>query len=367
MKKTLAKLFGGGKKAGPAPLPAADPEVENFLLRIPKVELQVQLESCLRPARILSLAAKHGLDLPFRSEADVRKLLRFDSAEQRTKVYDLLCKTLRDAEDIHLLALDFLAEQAMQNVRYSEVHVDVFTHLRRGIDGEGLRQALAEAASEGQRRHGVRFRVIAAIVREAGVDAADQVVDWALGDAGGLVAGIGLGGRESEPAAPYRPHFERAAATGFGLTARAGEVDGPQAIRAVLADCRPARLGHGVRASEDQELLTDLASRRTPLLICPSANVRCRLYRDFREHPFAELRQAGVEVSVHTDGGPLYDTNLTREYVRLHQAWELSPTELAELATAAIAPAFLTEVEKTALTEEVAQGISRLGVTIPAG
>ena len=359
MKKTLSRLFGRRKKAPSRPLVMADPAVESFLLRMPKVELQVQLECCLRPARVLSLAAKHQLGLPCESEADVRKLLRYKDVKQRHEVYGLLCRTLRDAEDVHLLALDFLAEQAMQNVRYSEVHVDVATLLGHGIDPEGLRQALSEAARDGERRHGIRMRLIASIVRQAGTDAADQVLDWALADPDGLVAGLGLGGRELETAESYGEHFERAAAAGLGRTARAGEEGGSDEVRSVLDACRPERLGRGGRVSEDPQLVAELAERRLPLLMCPGADQRSGLYADAKEHPFSALRQAGVAASVHTDGGPFADTNLTREYVRLHLAFGLTPAELAELAVETVDAAFLPGDEKAALAEEMRRTMPR--------
>lgn len=104
MKKILRRLLG--RRPTPARRPrersAADLAVEDFLLRMPKVEFQVQLESCLRPAHLLSLAAKHRLELPCESEADVRKLLRFRDAGQLDRVYRLFRRSLRDAEDFHL-------------------------------------------------------------------------------------------------------------------------------------------------------------------------------------------------------------------------------------------------------------------------
>src|SRR5215216_3742847 len=61
------------------------------------------------------------------------------------------------------------------------------------------------------------------------------------------------------------------------------------------------RLGHGVRAVEDPELVRELAARGTVLEVCPTSNVVLSAYPGYPEHPFPLLRAAGVRVTLGGD------------------------------------------------------------------
>ena len=371
MKKALTRLFGRKKRVlgGGTQRPAADPALEAFLLRMPKVELLVQLESCLRPARLLSLIAKHRQDLPIENEADVRKLLLFRDTQQHDRLYRLFCRALGDVEDVHLLALDFLAEQAIQNVRYSEVSVEVGAHLERGLHPEGLRQALAAASADGQQRHGVAMRVLVSIDLRAGGEVARQAIEWALADRDELVVGIDLrgvgrpaGNKESaEVLEDVRPIGEQVAAAGLRRVFRSGAAEDPETLRALVAEGWAERLGEDLRVVADRAILEELAARGTPLLACPSAAVRRGFCADLDDHPFDSLRDRGMSLSVHSGGAPLYGTNLTREYVRLHQTFGDSADDLAALVLAALDASFLPAGAKEALASEFRRDFADLG------
>jgi len=55
---------------------------EGFLLRMPKVELHVHLEGTFRPATLLHLAKKNGVELPADDEAGIRRWFRFRDFDQ---------------------------------------------------------------------------------------------------------------------------------------------------------------------------------------------------------------------------------------------------------------------------------------------
>lgn len=352
--------------------------LESFLLRSPKVELHVHLEGAMRPAVLLELARRNGVDLPAADEAGLKRWFRFRDFEHFVEVYLTCSRALREPEDFQLLALDFLAEQAVQNVVYSEVHFTVSTHLTAGRDGAGIRQALGEAIREGEKRWGVTMRLIPDIVRNNGVAAADLTLEWALAgrgapgapgvpgtDAGGDVVALGLSGSEASfPNEPFREHFAAARRAGLHCVAHAGEHAGPESIRSVLEVCGAERIGHGVRAVEDPELVAELAARQIPLEVCPSSNVCLKVVPTLAEHPFDRLRRAGVQLSVNSDDPPFFGTNLTREYVHLARAFGYGAEDLAGLSLAGLQHSFLPEADKAAREEQFRQRFAELGVTL---
>ncbi len=343
--------------------------LERFVLRMPKVELHVHLEGAMRPAVLLELARRNGIDLPARDEAGLKRWFRFRDFEQFVKIYLTCSSALRNPEDFELLALDFLAEQGYQKVVYCEVHFTIGTHVAAGRDGEAIRQALAAAAAEGERRYGVVMRLIPDIVRNVGPALADTTLEWALAgrDAGkdnGVVA-LGLSGSEARFGnEPFERHFQAAEAAGLHRVAHAGEHAGPESIRSALDLCHPERIGHGVRAVEDPGLVAELARLQIPLEVCPTSNVALGVYPTLAAHPFDRLRSAGVPVSVNTDDPAFFGTNLTREYLHLHETFGYGPAELAGLSLAALRQSFLPAERKAALETEFRARFASLGEDI---
>ena len=131
---------------------AADPDLRQFLLRIPKVELHVHLEGSMLPATLLRLARRHGVELPASDEAGLREWFRFRDFDHFVEIYLTCSRCVKEPEDFQLLVRDFMAEQARQNVVYSEVHFTIATHIAYGRNGQEIQHAIWEAIEEGERR-----------------------------------------------------------------------------------------------------------------------------------------------------------------------------------------------------------------------
>ena len=308
----------------------------------------------MRPAVLLELARRNGVALPADDEEGLARWFRFRDFEHFVQVYLTCSRTLRKPEDFQLLAADFMAEQARQNVVYTETHFTIGTHLTNGANGDEVLAALEEAIRESEERLGVRLRLIPDIVRNVPA-LADATLEWALaGRRRGVVVALGLSGSEARfPSEPFREHFATAAREGLHCVAHAGEHAGPESIRSVLEVCGAERIGHGVRAVEDPSLVAELAERGIPLEVCPSSNVCLGVVPDLAHHPFDRLARAGCRVTVNSDDGPLFGTTLTGEYLRLARTFGYGPGELADLALAGLRASFLHEEERAALEAAV--------------
>jgi len=334
--------------------------IERFVLRMPKAELHVHLEGAMRPAVLLELARRNGIELPAKDEAGLKRWFRFRDFDHFVQVYLACSRALRRPEDFHFLALDFLAEQAYQRVVYTEAHFTIGTHLANGSLGAEVLSALEEAIREGERRYGVMLRLIPDIVRNV-PQQADGTLEWALAGRGRGVVALGLSGSEARFAnEPFRRHFEEARRVGLHRVAHAGEHAGPESIRSVLEVCGAERIGHGVRAVEDSALVQELRAARIPLEVSPTSNVCLGVVANLESHPFDRLYRAGLRLSVNTDDPSFFNTNLSREYLNLHRAFGYGPGQLAGFALGALRASFLPDDEKAALDERFRRQLDEL-------
>jgi len=103
---------------------------------------------------------------------------------------------------------------------------------------------------------------------------------------------------------------------------------------------RVTRIGHGVRAIEDNALVDELAEKEIVLEVCPGSNIALGLYPTWRKHPIAELDRRGVKVTVSTDDPPFFQTTMTREYDRLAEAFDWDEGQFRRIGQTALDAAF---------------------------
>jgi adenosine deaminase len=206
------------------------------------------------------------------------------------------------------------------------------------------------------------MRLIPDIVRNVGPGPADQTLEWALDAREKGVIALGLSGSEEFPTEPFREHFAVAAAEGLHRVAHAGEHGGPDSIALALEVCGPQRIGHGVAAIQDDDLVAELVESGVPLEVCPTSNVALGVVPTLADHPFDRLARAGVAVSVNSDDPPFFETTLSEEFERLSSAFGYDEADLARLALTPLDHAFLDSEQRESLRQEMTTRIAALGV-----
>ncbi len=313
---------------------------------LPKVELHLHLEGAAPPAFIRGLAREKKIDISGIFSEDGSYAYR--DFWHFLKVYDAATSVLTSPEDYRRLTLAVLEESAASGVIYTETFLS--PDFCGGRDLGAWREYLAairEAGEEAERKMGITLRAIVTAVRHIGPEAARETARCAAETAGDFLTGFGLAGDEKM----HRPKdfawaFDAAREAGLRLTAHAGEWGGPQSIRDALADLRPERIGHGVRAIEDLALVDRLAEDGVVLEVCPGSNIALGIYPGWRQHPIAELDRRGVKVTISTDDPPFFHTTMAREHDRLAEAFDWDEGQFRRIHTLAARAAFCDETTR---------------------
>jgi adenosine deaminase len=337
----------------------------TYIRAMPKVEVHVHLEGSVRPATLLALGARHAETLPATTVEGLRAWYSFTSFQHFVEVYVAVQSCLRTPDDIELIAREFLAGQAAQNVRYSEVTYTALTHYRmKGIAFADQLAALNRARAWAEAELHTTMRLVIDIPRGAIALTEDDtlmVADWAIAAQGDGVVALGLGGMEvGFPPEQFRAAFDRAHAAGVPGVPHAGETAGPESIWAALGALHAVRIGHGVRCLDDLALVAELRARQIPLEVCPTSNVCLGVAPSLAEHPLPRLRAEGLFVTVNSDDPPMFNTTLTDEYLRLADTFGLGVDEIEELALNAVRASLLPLERRLELEREFAVEFARL-------
>jgi adenosine deaminase len=165
----------------------------------------------------------------------------------------------------------------------------------------------------------------------------EKAISWASrGVVGVDIAGPRPGG-ERYDYTQIRPLVELARESGLGVTIHVGEEGetGGDEIGEVVEHLRPERIGHGILAARDPELMRLLRDAGTVLEICPTSNLLTKALADedaLRE-TFAAFKEHGVAFTIATDGPEMMRTHLRDELELLERIGALTRDEL-EVANA---------------------------------
>jgi adenosine deaminase len=330
-------------------------DLENFIAGLPKAELHVHHVGSASPRIVAELAARHEGETPVPTDPEqLAGYFTFTDFAHFIEVYLSVVDLIRNPADIWTLTYEVARELAAQNVRYAELTLTPYSSVIRGIAPEAYCEAVEDARGRAAADFGVALNWCFDIPGEAGVPAADLTLEVALGQRPDGLVSFGLGGPEiGVPRAPFAPHFRQAVAAGLRSVPHAGESTGPDTVWDAIRHLGATRIGHGIAAARDPELLDYLASSGIVLEVCPTSNVRTRAVASLAEHPLPALVAAGVPVTVNSDDPPMFSTTLNREYAVAAELLGLDRDGVADLARAAVRASFLDESGKTTLLAEI--------------
>jgi adenosine deaminase len=315
---------------------------------LPKAHLHLHFTGSMRPATLTDLADKHGLRLPtqlrdqpmLHTTADERGWFRFQ------RLYDAARACVRDADDMRRIVVEAAEDDASEGSGWLEIQVDPTSYAPHVGGLTPALEIVLDAAREASRTTSCQVGVIVAASRMRHPLEARTLARLAAryaGDGPGEVLGFGLSNDERRGVTEEFAHaFRIAARAGLAGVPHSGELLGPAHVRTTLEALAPSRLGHGVRAAEDPELLRRLVDSGVALEVCPTSNVSLGVYRSAADVPLAELVEAGALVALGADDPLLFGPRLAAQYEVARNDHGMDDVALAALArssiTASMAP-----------------------------
>ena len=327
----------------------------RFIAGLPKAELHVHHVGSASPRIVADLAARHAGSTPVPADPEaLAEYFVFRDFGHFIEVYLSVVDLIRDPQDVWTLTYEVAEELAGQQVRYAELTVTPYSSIHRGIPADAFCEAIEDARVRAEADHGVVLRWCFDIPGEAGLPSAEVTLEAALRHRPDGLVSFGLGGPEvGVGREQFAPYFAQARAAGLHSVPHAGESTGPQSIWDALRHLGAERIGHGIAAARDPELLDYLAEHRIPLEVCPTSNVRTRSVPSLEQHPLPALVTAGVPVTINSDDPPMFATSLNHDYAVAADLLDLDEQGVADLARAAVDASFAPADVKARITAEI--------------
>lgn len=320
----------------------------NDTINVPKAELHCHIEGAAPASLVLRLAEHHGVDV---SEVidGVGKYIWSDFTSF-LKAYDVSSSVFKTPADYSLLSETYFRMLAAEGAVYGEITISPDHAQATGLSYRSYVEGLAAGIERAKTDTAIEGRMIAIGVRHFGAASVERVAKEVVGNPHPLVTGFGLAGDErSGHPANFSKAFRMAAEAGLGTTAHAGEFGGPDSVIAALEFLRVKRIGHGVRAIEDKDLVKRLVDEEVVLEVCPGSNIALSVYTHLRFHPVNLLRNAGVRITLNSDDPPFFGTTLGKEYTSVAGTFGWSFDDQMAVTRTAIEAAFCDSATKQRL------------------
>jgi adenosine deaminase/aminodeoxyfutalosine deaminase len=315
----------------------------NFIRSLPKAELHLHLEGSIDPPTLLELRRMHG---KASVQAEVEALYDYQDFPGFLNSFKNITEDLQTPEDYDLITYRLLERLKVENVLHAEVIVSAGVNLWRNQDFDSLFSGMQRGRERGERDFGVSLLWIFDAVRQFGPEKAQAVAELAARHHENGVIAFGIGGDEQKgPPEQFKDVYAFAADHGLRLTAHAGESAGPGSIWGAL-NLRAERIGHGLTAVQDPELVEELSTRQIPIEICLTSNLRTGCCPTITEHPVRSYFDHGLMITLNTDDPAMFHTSLNREYQIAQDNFGFTDEHLRELARNSFEASFLPAEKK---------------------
>jgi adenosine deaminase len=303
---------------------------------LPKAHLHLHLTGAMRHSTLVDLARAHRVHLPAAlaeewppklSGADERGWFRFQ------RLYDTARSVLRTPADVQRLLTEIAEDERAEGSRWLEIQIDPSGYAARFGGLTSTVELVLAAAAEATALSGVGIGVVIAANRTRHPLDARTLARLAVQYAGRGVTGFGLSNDERRGRAEdFAPAFRIAERGGLLAVPHGGELVGPESVRACLDELHADRIGHGVLAAIDGNLVKRLASQAVTLEVCPSSNVALGIATRTRDVPVRRLFEAGVPIALGADDPLLFGSRLVAQYGIARRQHGFTDAELADVA-----------------------------------
>lgn len=320
--------------------------IEKFIEGIPKVELHLHIEGTFEPELLFKIAKRNNKEIKYATVDELKSAYSFNNLQEFLDIYYAGANVLIEEQDFYDLTWAYLTKVHKQNLVHTEVFFDPQTHTDRGILFDTVIKGIYRALEDGKEKLGITFKLILSFLRHLDEASAFETLQQAL-PYKKWISGVGLDSSEvGNPPSKFERVFAKAKEEGFITVAHAGEEGPAEYIWEAINVLKVARIDHGNRCLEDNQLVKLLADLQIPLTLCPLSNLELKVINDLKNYPLPEMMDKGLLITINSDDPAYFGGYMNENYLSIAQALNLSKKQITELVKNSFKASWLSDKEK---------------------
>lgn len=324
------------------------------------VDLHLHLDGSLSFDNVKSLAAEQGIFLGVDDDELVSKLSVDEGCRDLNEYlqkFDFPLKLLQTSRGIQKAVKNLRLELEKLGVMYAEIRFAPQLHKRAGLTQEEV----LESALKGLEGEGAFCNLIICCMRGDNTQEDNfESVELAGKYLGRGVCAIDLAGAEGLfPNKLFKGEITRAGELGIPITLHAGEADGYESVGSAIS-MGAQRIGHGVRAAENDELLDKLAKEGVFLEICPTSNLNTKVFAALSELPIRKFIKKGIRFGINTDNMSVSRTNVQKEWIKTIKAFGIEEEEMRKILMDSVDASFAKDEHKLEMKRKIEEEFEKI-------
>lgn len=327
---------------------------------IPLTDLHRHLDGNIRTQTILELGHQFQIQLPANTLPELLPHVQImdnqpDLLSFLSKL-DWGVKVLGDLEACRRVAWENMQDAAQQGLDYVELRFSPFyMAMSHQLPLAGVVEAVIDGVQQGSRDFNLPAKLIGIMSRTFGQARCQQELDALLTHRDQIIA-LDLAGDElGFPGELFMDHFKQARDAGWHISIHAGEAAGASSIWQAIQTLGATRIGHGVKAVEDEKLLDYLAEHQIGIESCITSNLQTSTVADMTQHPLKTFLEHGILATINSDDPAVEGIDIQHEYLQAAPQAGLSKVQIQQAQQNGLSIAFLSAQEKQQLQQKVSQ------------
>lgn len=322
--------------------------------QLPITDIHRHLDGNIRTQTILELGQQFGIDLPGH---DIDTLTpHVQVVENQPSLVAFLSKldwgvaVLGDLDACRRIAYENVQDALNASIDYAELRFSpYYMAMKHQLPLQGVVEAVIDGVAAGSRDFGVKTNLIGIMSRTFGSQACQQELDAILSQKQHIAA-IDLAGDElGQPGQQFVSHFQQVRRADLPVTIHAGEAAGPESMWQAIRELGATRIGHGVKAIHDPELMDYLANHRIGIESCLTSNIQTSTVESLAAHPLKTFLEHGIMACINTDDPAVEGIELPYEFEVAAPAAGLSQEQIRQAQINGLEMAYLSDSEKAEL------------------
>lgn len=318
------------------------------------MELHRHLDGSIRQETIIDIAKSNKLDIDISDPASLKKRSTVIEPMQDLaavlEAFETIQKVSCCYEAIKRIAFENVEDAYYDGIKLIELRFSpAFIAFQKDISNDEIIEGVIDGIAQGMDKYAMQVGLITIASRTLDYDANKQglldVISYAKNGRHRMadrIVGFDLADQESttDPS-DFRELLDLSREAGLGITVHSGEDTDASGVQKTLEILNPDRIGHGINAWQDRDVVALLKERDVLLELCPTSNWLTQCVAVLADHPLPGFYKAGVKVCINSDDPQLMDIDLTHEYEIAHKHYGIDNEDFRKMNLYALEKSFL--------------------------